>query len=51
MSMTRLWIGPEPTPSGGAGEMSSSSVVPSGRTSSGGRCPAEASSQVPLTAS
>ena len=50
-SSTRLWISPVPTPSGGAGSTSSSSLVPSGRTSSGGRWPAEATSQVPATAS
>ena len=47
----RLSIGPSPTPSGGAGATSRYSLLPSGRTSSGGRCPATATSMLPLTAS
>ena len=51
ISKVRLEISPSPTPRGGAGDTSRNSLVPSGRTSNGGRCPAQATSQVPFTAS
>ena len=47
----RLSTSPSPMPSGGEGGTSSSSLVPSGCTSSGGRWPATATSHSPLTAS